>query len=52
MNLEFETKIYLALVYGLLQAGKIAKDIFIKQFRVVAGEKVLLSAIREICGAV
>lgn len=41
----------MVLVYALLQAGKMAKDLFIKQFRSVAGEKVLLSAIREVCGA-
>lgn len=38
-------------MYDALKAGKMAKDLFIKQFRSVAGEKVLLSAIREVCGA-
>ncbi|XP_062100321.1 probable inactive poly [ADP-ribose] polymerase SRO3 isoform X2 [Humulus lupulus] len=38
-------------LYDSLKAGNISKDIFIKQFRLVAGEKVLLSAIREICGS-
>ncbi|KAL5559874.1 hypothetical protein UlMin_036085 [Ulmus minor] len=37
-------------LYEALRAGKMAKDLFIKQFRLLAGEKVLLSAIREICG--
>lgn len=34
--------------YGLLQGGKLARDVFIKQLRLIAGDEVLLSTIREI----
>lgn len=39
------------LLYGLLQAGKLAKHIFITQLRRIAGDEVLLSTIREIRGS-
>ncbi|PON72591.1 Poly(ADP-ribose) polymerase [Trema orientale] len=37
-------------LYNSLKAGKLTRELFIKEFRSVAGEKVLLPAIREICG--
>ncbi|XP_030537916.1 probable inactive poly [ADP-ribose] polymerase SRO3 [Rhodamnia argentea] len=38
-------------LYSIFRAGKLVKDSFVKQFRSITGDDVLLSAIREIRGS-
>lgn len=48
---ECNNELFWALVYVLIQAGKLARTDFCRQFRLVVGEQLLRSAIPEMRGS-